>query len=64
MFGYLTGLFETFLIDRDSKDQKRKLLTRFVQEIKEEIIQLRRLIEDSIMHPPKEEHLNQKKNKI
>jgi voltage-gated potassium channel len=65
MFGYLTALFATFLIDRDAKDPKPEIAhQKSIQEIKDEIIRLRRLIEDSIIHPPKEEHLNQEKNKI
>jgi voltage-gated potassium channel len=66
MFGYLTALFATFLIDRDAKDPKPEVeRQKSMQEIKDEIIRLRRLIEDSITHPAKEEHLNQKKkNKI
>jgi voltage-gated potassium channel len=47
MFGYLTALFATFLIDRDAKDPKPEIARqKSVQEIQEEIIQLRRLIED------------------
>jgi hypothetical protein len=65
MFGYLTALFATFLIDREAKDLKPEIARqKSIQEIKDEIVQLRRLIEDSITHPPKEEQLNQKKNKI
>jgi voltage-gated potassium channel len=65
MFGYLTALFATFLIDREAKDLKPEIARqKSIQEIKDEIVQLRRLIEDSITHPPKEDQLNQKKNKI
>ena len=47
MFGYLTALFATFLIDREAKDPKPEIAhQKSVQEIHEEIIQLRRLIED------------------
>ncbi len=47
MFGYLTALFATFLIDRDARDPKPEIARqKSVQEIQEEIIQLRRLIED------------------
>lgn len=47
MFGYLTALFATFLIDRDAKDPKpENARQKSVQEVQEEIIQLRRLIED------------------
>ncbi|MGA8149059.1 MAG: hypothetical protein WB870_16010 [Gallionellaceae bacterium] len=47
MFGYLTALFATFLIDRDTKDPKPEVaLQKSVQDIQEEIIQLRRLVED------------------
>jgi voltage-gated potassium channel len=47
MFGYLTALFATFLIDRDTKSPRPEIdRQRSVQDIQEEIIQLRRLIED------------------
>ena len=47
MFGYLTALFATFLIDRDAKDPKPEIARqKSVQDIQEEIIKLRRLIED------------------
>jgi voltage-gated potassium channel len=49
MFGYLTALFATFLIDRDTKDPKPEMATQqSVQEVHEEIIQVRRLIEDLV----------------
>ena len=49
MFGYLTALFATFLIDRDAKDLKPEIARqKSIQEIKEEIIQLRHLIEDNV----------------
>jgi voltage-gated potassium channel len=49
MFGYLTALFATFLIDRDTKEQKPEVARqKSVQDIQEEIIQLRRLIEDMV----------------
>jgi voltage-gated potassium channel len=57
MFGYLTALFATFLIDRDAKDPKPEIARqKSIQEIKDEIIRLRRLIENSITHPPKEKN--------
>jgi voltage-gated potassium channel len=57
MFGYLTALFATFLIDREAKDLKPEIAReKSIQDIKDEIIRLRRLIEDSITHPPKEEN--------
>jgi voltage-gated potassium channel len=49
MFGYLTALFATFLIDRDAKDPKSEIAgQKLVQEVKDEIIQLRRLIEEKL----------------
>ena len=49
MFGYLTALIATFLIDRDTKDQKVEIASQTsFKEIQEEIIQLRRLIEDTL----------------
>ena len=49
MFGYLTAIFATFLIDRDAKDPKSEIAgQKLIQEVKEEIIQLRRLIEEKL----------------
>jgi voltage-gated potassium channel len=49
MFGYLTALFATFLIDRDAKDPKPEIARQqLMQEVKDEIIQLRRLIEEKL----------------
>jgi len=49
MFGYLTALLATFLIDRETKEIKPEIASqKSVQEIHEEIIQLRRLVEDVI----------------
>ena len=49
MFGYLTALIATFLIDRDSKDQKVEIASQTsLKEIQEEITQLRRLIENTL----------------
>jgi hypothetical protein len=49
MFGYLTALFATVLIDREAKDTKPEVARqKSIQELKEEIIQLRRLIEDNM----------------
>jgi hypothetical protein len=49
MFGYLTALFATLLIDRDAKDPKPEIARqKLVQEVKDEIIQLRRLIEEKL----------------
>ena len=56
MFGYLTALFATFLIDREAKDPKTEIARQnSVQEIHQEVIQLRRLIEDlaSSLHASK-----------
>jgi voltage-gated potassium channel len=48
MFGYLTALFATFLIDREAKDLKPEIARqKSIQDIKDEIVQLRRLIEDN-----------------
>jgi voltage-gated potassium channel len=53
MFGYLTALFATFLIDRDAKDPRSEIASqKSIQEIQEEIIQLRHLIEDFVTHFP------------
>jgi hypothetical protein len=49
MFGYLTALLATFFIDRETKDPKPEIAhQKSVQEIQEEIIQLRHLIEDFV----------------
>jgi hypothetical protein len=48
MFGYLTALLATFFIDRETKDPKPEISQKSVQEIREEIIQLRHLIEDFV----------------
>ena len=49
MFGYLTALFATFLIDRDGKDPKPEIARqKSIQDIQDEIIKLRRLIEDVV----------------
>jgi voltage-gated potassium channel len=49
MFGYLTALIATFLIDRDAKDPKSEIAgQKLVQEVKDEVIQLRRLIEEKL----------------
>jgi voltage-gated potassium channel len=47
MFGYLTALFATFLIDREAKDPKpENAHLKSIQDIHVEMIQMRRLIED------------------
>jgi voltage-gated potassium channel len=49
MFGYLTALFATFLIDRDAKDPKPEIARqKSIQDIQEEIIKLRHLIEEVV----------------
>lgn len=49
MFGYLTALFATFLIDREARDPKSEVASqKTILEVKDEIIQLRRLIEDVV----------------
>jgi len=53
MFGYLTALFATFLIDRDAKDPKPEIASqKSVQEIHDELIQLRRLVGEIVTHLP------------
>jgi voltage-gated potassium channel len=52
MFGYLTALFATFLIDRDAKDPKIEIARqKSLQDLQEEIIRLRHLIEDFVNRP-------------
>jgi voltage-gated potassium channel len=47
MFGYLTALLATFFIDHEAKDTKPEMARqKSVQEVQEEIRQLRRLVED------------------
>ena len=51
MFGYLTALFATFLIDRDAKDLKPEIARqKSIQDIQDEIIKLRHLIEEVLPH--------------
>lgn len=53
MFGYLTALLATFFIDRETKDPKPEIARqKSVQEIQEELIQLRHLIEDFVNNFP------------
>jgi voltage-gated potassium channel len=53
MFGYLTAIFATFFIDREAKVSKSEIVSqKSLQDIREEIIQLRRLIEDFVKLPP------------
>jgi len=48
IFGYITALLASFLIDREIKEPKAEIsYQKSVNELKEEIIQLRRLIEDT-----------------
>ena len=48
IFGYITALLASFLIDREIKEPKAEVAyQKSVNELKEEIIQLRRLIEDT-----------------
>lgn len=54
MFGYLTALFATFLIDREAKDPKQEIARlQSIKEIKDEIVQLRQAIEDSNARGPR-----------
>ena len=50
MFGYLTALFATFLIDREIKTPKvdSGVTNQALQDVKSEVVQLRRLLEDAI----------------
>jgi voltage-gated potassium channel len=49
MFGYLTALFATFLIDREAKEPKSENANqKSVQEIHGEVIQLRHLVEELV----------------
>jgi voltage-gated potassium channel len=49
MFGYLTALIATFLIDREAKDPRPEIARQqLLHEVKDEIIQLRRLIESKL----------------
>ena len=48
IFGYITALLASFLIDREIKEPKAEIAyQKSVQALQEEIIQLRRLIEDT-----------------
>lgn len=52
MFGYLTGLFASMFIDRSARDPASEVPSqKSIQEVKEEIIQLRRLIERAVQSP-------------
>jgi voltage-gated potassium channel len=52
MFGYLTGLFASMFIDRAARDPASEIPSqKSIQEIKEELIQLRRLIERTAFRP-------------
>jgi voltage-gated potassium channel len=65
MFGYLTALFATFLIDRAVKDPKAEAAhQQTVQEIKDEIIQLRSLIEDRLSDKVGASRMNATPSKI
>jgi hypothetical protein len=48
IFGYITALLASFLIDRKIQEPKAEIAyQKSVQALQEEIIQLRRLIEDT-----------------
>jgi voltage-gated potassium channel len=53
MFGYLTALFATFLIDRAAKAPpiENAALNQSLQEVRAELVQLRQLIEDAAERP-------------
>jgi voltage-gated potassium channel len=54
MFGYLTAILATMFIDREAKDPKSEIPSqKSIQAIHEEIVQLRRVIEDAMNHLPK-----------
>jgi len=57
MFGYLTALFATVLIDRTAKTPpiENATLNQSVQEVKEEIVQLRHLLQDAVDRLSKKE---------
>jgi len=51
IFGYITALLASFLIDREVKDPKPEIAyQKSVKALQEEIIQLRRLIEDTFQN--------------
>ena len=53
IFGYITALLASFLIDREIKEPKAEIAyQKSVQALHEEIIQLRRLIEDTFQNGP------------
>ncbi len=52
VFGYLTALIATFFIDRVTKDQNTEIARqKSLQDIQEEIIRLRHVIEDFVNRP-------------
>jgi voltage-gated potassium channel len=52
VFGYLTALIATFFIDRVAKDQNIEIARqKSLQDIQEEIVRLRHLIEDFVNRP-------------
>ena len=51
MFGYITALLASFLIDRKVQEPKAEIAyQKSVKALQEEIIQLRRLIEDTFQN--------------
>jgi voltage-gated potassium channel len=49
MFGYLTAMLATMFVDRDAKDPKSAIASEnSIQELQREIVQLRKLIEESL----------------
>ena len=49
IFGYITALLASFLIDREAKEPKAEIAyQKSVRELKEEIVQLRRIIEGAM----------------
>jgi hypothetical protein len=60
MFGYLTALFATFLIDREGKDLKPELARqKSLQEIEDQIVQLRLFVEEIVSALPEKTPLLQ-----
>jgi hypothetical protein len=52
MFGYLTAIVATVLIDRNAKDPKSEIARqKSLHDVQEELIRLRHLIEDFVNRP-------------
>ena len=56
MFGYLTALFATFFIGKEASDPKSEIVgEKSIQEVRNEIVQLRHLIESRLNPPPQKD---------